>query len=111
MPYREPRTIDRFVVITYGNQSAGYLTLVWGVTDYEIQTWDAGTSQWKTTVTEAEGRAAQVRVHNLPKPIQTDKFRIMVHRVAPPDGRARLLQLEALGRIRLRNQTLSSKAN
>ncbi len=95
--FPEPRTIDRFVVITYGHEQAGYLTLVWGVTDYEIQIWDTSTSQWKTAVTEAEGRTVQVRVHNLPKPVRTDKFRIVVNRVAPPDGRARLLQLEAWG--------------
>ena len=44
------------------------------------------------------GRAVKVRVHRLDKAVRTDKLRLTVSRVAPPDACARLLQFEAWGR-------------
>ena len=49
---------------------------VWGVRDYEIQVRDGRTDAWKTVVTESQGRAVKVRVHDLPQPIEVRAFRI-----------------------------------
>jgi hypothetical protein len=69
----------------------------WGVRGYQIQVWDGKTNQWRTVLTEERGRAVKVRVHRFAEPIRTERIRLLVTRVAPPDGIARLLQLEAWG--------------
>jgi len=91
----QPRSIKRFVVIAYHHDDGLNTAQVWGVRDYEIQVRDGRTDSWKTVATEAKSRAVKVRVHELPQPVETKEFRIVVQRVAPSDGRARLLQLEA----------------
>jgi len=65
--------------------------------DNEIQVWDATTDQWKAVGTQAQVGAMRVRLHDLPRPVRTQKFRILVQRVATHDGQARLLQIESWG--------------
>ena len=55
-------------------------------------------------VTETRGRTVKTRVHDLSEPVETDKFRLVVQRVAPLDGLSRLLQLEAWERPPLRSE-------
>lgn len=95
--FPQPRPIRRFVVITYHHDDGFNTAPVWGVRDYEIQVQDGRRDTWTTVVAESQGRAVKVRVHDLPQPIEVKAFRIVVHRAAPQDGRARLLQLEAWG--------------
>ena len=109
--FPKPRDITQFVVIAYQKEcSPQDLEIVkgwenlnmqtagqWGIFDYEIQVWDTKASQWKTVVTEARRRAVKVRVHALAAPVRTERFRIVVKRVAPLDEQARLFQLEAWG--------------
>lgn len=90
-------TLDRFAVITYQADGTPETAGKWGVQDYEIQVWDASQNQWKTVVQEQRGRAVKSRVHHLSESVKTDKIRLVVHRVAPLDGQARVLQLEAWG--------------
>jgi hypothetical protein len=70
----------------------------WGVLDYRIQAWDEALGGWRTRVTERRDRAMAIRVHLPAKPVVTARFRIVVDRVSPLDGAARLLQLETWGR-------------
>ena len=67
-----------------------------GIRDYEIQAWDAARGQWETSVKE-DGRTVKVRVHDLAKPVQTERVRLSVSQVAPADSCARVLQFEAWG--------------
>ncbi|NUQ61321.1 MAG: discoidin domain-containing protein [Pirellulales bacterium] len=95
--FTRPQPIRRFVVITYHHDDAASTAQVWGVKDYELQVRDGRTDAWRTVVTESQGRAVGVRVHDLPQAVEVKEFRIVVRQVAPADGRARLLQLEAWG--------------
>jgi len=95
--FLQPKRISRFVVITYEKEGTSETAGKWGVQDYEIQVWDAARGQWNTVATENKSRAVKTRVHDLPAPVETSKFRLVVQRVAPLDGQARLLQLEAWG--------------
>ncbi|MBN1420176.1 MAG: discoidin domain-containing protein [Planctomycetes bacterium] len=91
------RTISRFVVITYEKEKTEETASKWGVIDYAIEIPESGIGAWKSVVDERRGRAVKVRAHELEKPVRTSRFRIIVRRVAPLDGQARLLQLEAWG--------------
>ena len=95
--FPQPRSISRFVVVTYHGSTPGDTAEHYGVTDYEIQVWDEVANGWKTVVTENRWRAMKTRVHQLKRPVRTAKFRIVISRVAPEDGVARLVQLEAWG--------------
>ena len=95
--FPQPRSISRFVVVTYHGSTPGDTAEHYGVTDYEIQVWDEAANGWKTVVTENRWRAMKTRVHQLKQPVRTAKFRIVISRVAPEDGVARLVQLEAWG--------------
>jgi len=89
--------VTRLVAITYQHENSAETAGKWGVTDYELQALDAATSAWRTIVTERRHHAAKVRVHDLPHPIRTSRIRILVSAVAPLDGAARLLEVEAWG--------------
>ena len=91
------RTISRFVLTTYQRENSLDTAAKWGVTDYSIEVWDGRRKSWKPLVQEARGRVAKVRVHTLAPPVQTERIRVVVERVAPLDGQARLLQVEAWG--------------
>lgn len=95
--FSQPRPVKRFVVITYHHDDGANTAQVWGVRDYEIQVRDGRTSTWRTVAKESQGRTVMVRVHELPQAAEVKEFRIVVQKVAPPDGRARLLQVEAWG--------------
>ena len=95
--FRQPRPVALFVVTTYQKEKTEDTAGKWGILDYELQAWDTVTRQWQTLVNESKGQAMKVRVHRLATPFTTEKIRLVVHRVAPLDGRARLLQLEAWG--------------
>jgi hypothetical protein len=65
---------------------------------------EAGLANWalaargsRALASESQGRAVKVRVHDLPQPVEVKEFRLVVQKVAPADGRARWLQLEAWG--------------
>jgi hypothetical protein len=91
------RKISRFVVIAYEDEGSTEKAPKWGVTDYEIQSWDAAAGAWRKAVEEKRGRAMAIRVHPLAEAIRADRIRIVVTGVAPLDGVARLLQFEAWG--------------
>jgi hypothetical protein len=96
--FGQPRSISRFVVINYDKEKSPETAGKWGVQDYAIEIWDGGKQRWKPVVQQASEFPGKVRVHELPKAVTTDKFRIVVSEVAPLDGQARLLQVEAWGR-------------
>jgi len=93
--FPERRPVARFIVTTYQapNESASR----WGVMDYAIEVWDDTAERWQPVVLENTGRIMMTRVHALPAPVKTKRFRVVVSRVAPADGVARLLQAEAWG--------------
>ena len=91
------RAISRFVVITYQKDKSSETAGKWGVQNYAIEVWDQRKQAWKAVVRQASEFSSKVRVHQLPEPIRTDRFRIVVTEVAPLDGQARLLQVEAWG--------------
>jgi hypothetical protein len=91
------REVSRFVVVTYHKLDSTDTASKWGVTNYRIEAWDAAAGSWKTAVTEIASRTVKTRVHTLKKPLKTTKFRVVALNVAPQDGRARLLQVEAWG--------------
>jgi hypothetical protein len=95
--FAQPHTLTQFIVITYQRENSTDTATKWGIQNYEIQAWDGKANQWKTVLTETRNRPAKVRVHALPQPIRTEKVRLLVTRVAPFDGRPRLLQFEAWG--------------
>jgi hypothetical protein len=92
-----PRRIQRVVVITYQKEHSAETAGKWGVQGYQVQAWDAPARDWRPIATEARDFPVKVRVHRLAAPVETDKLRIVITRVAPLDGQARLLQLEAWG--------------
>jgi hypothetical protein len=94
----QARTISRFVVISYDKEKSPETAGKWGVQNYAIEIWDARKQRWKPVVQQASEFPGKVRVHELRKPLTTDKFRILISEVAPLDGQARLLQVEAWGR-------------
>jgi len=95
--FGQERAVRRFVVITYqkdkSEETAGKL----GVRNYTIEVRDKRNLNWKPLIAEVCEFPRKVRVHQLSKPVSTDRFRILVTEVAPLDGQARLLQLEAWG--------------
>jgi len=95
--FGQPRLLTHFVVITYQREASSETAGTWGVMDYQIEMWDDPINDWRSVVTESRGRAVKVRVHRLPEPTRTSKVRIVVRKVAPLDGQARLLQFEAWG--------------
>jgi hypothetical protein len=95
--FAQARPVSQVVVITYEHEKSMETAGKWGILDYEIQAWEKAPKQWRTMVTENKGRAVKVRVHALAQPVTTQKVRLVVERVAPLDGRVRLLQLEAWG--------------
>lgn len=96
--FPQPRSISRFIVVTYGAKDDSSSVATWGVKNYDLEVWDAEANSWKTVVCENKDRLMLNRVHVLPGPVRTAKFRVVVRAVAPADGIARLLQLEAWGR-------------
>jgi hypothetical protein len=96
--FGQERAVHRFVVITYQKDNSAETAGKWGVQDYAIQVWDKRKQKWKPLVNAAANYPVKVRVHQLAKPAHTDRFLIVVNRVAPLDGQARLLQVEAWGR-------------
>jgi hypothetical protein len=95
--FAQPRTLTQFIVITYQRENSTDTATKWGIQNYEIQAWDGRSNRWKTVLTETRDRPAKVRAHALPQAIRTEKVRLLVTRVAPFDGRPRLLQFEAWG--------------
>mgnify|MGYP000568339068 FL=1 len=91
------RAVRQFVVVTYHKLNSQETAAKWGVTNYRIEAWDETLAVWKTVVTENASRTVKTRVHTLPTSIKTKKFRVVVLNVAPLDGQARLLQIEAWG--------------
>ena len=89
--------VRQFVVVTYHKLNSPETAAKWGVTNYRIEAWDEMLAVWKTVVTENASRTVKTRVHTLPTSIKTKKFRVVVLNVAPLDGQARLLQIEAWG--------------
>jgi hypothetical protein len=96
--FGQERAVSRFVVITYQKEQSEETAGKWGVQDYALEAWDQRKQKWKALATGASEFPSKVRVHQLPKPVRTDRFRIVVTAVAPLDGQARLLQVEAWGR-------------
>ncbi|MBM3890425.1 MAG: hypothetical protein FJ388_15035 [Verrucomicrobia bacterium] len=70
----------------------------WAVKDYDIEVRNESANSWTTVVSERGGRTTMTRMHALEKPVRTSKFRVVIKSVAPADGVARLLELEAWGR-------------
>jgi hypothetical protein len=96
--FGQERAVHRFVVITYQKDNSAETAGRWGVQDYSIEGWDKRKQRWKPLVAVAADYPVKARVHQLAKPAHTDRFRIVVNKVAPLDGQARLLQVEAWGR-------------
>jgi hypothetical protein len=92
-----PRLIRRFVVVTYQHEGSAETVAKWGVRDYRIEAFDDASGGWRTMALESGGRMAKARVHEPAHPMVTSRIRIVVTRVAPLDGAARLLELEAWG--------------
>ena len=95
--FGQPRTLSRLVVITYEHDKSMETAAKWGVLAYEIQAWDKVANQWQTVVTHDCDWASKVHVHPTARSLTTAKIRLVVRRVAPLDGRARILQFEAWG--------------
>jgi len=95
--FGQTRTVERFVVITYQKDQSAETAAKWGVRDYAIQGRDAGTQKWRPLAKATADYPVKVRVHRLAKPAHIDRFRILISKVAPLDGQARLLQVEAWG--------------
>jgi hypothetical protein len=96
--FARERTVQRFVVITYQKDNSAETAGKWGVRNYTIEVWDERRQKWQSLVAEISEFPAKVRVHQLAKPVRTDRFGIVATEVAPLDGQARLLQVEAWGR-------------
>jgi hypothetical protein len=92
-----PRTIEQFCIVTFQTSLGAENAAKWGVKDYVIEVWDDDRQQWQTVVEENRGRTMKNRVHQLATPVRTERFRVVIHHVAPADGIARLLQVEAWG--------------
>jgi hypothetical protein len=96
--FSQPRTVSRFVVISYVDKRDPSSVTTWGVENYDIEVWDASSSAWKTVVLEDKNRVKINRVHVLEEPLKVSKFRVVIKKVAPFDDIARLLQIEAWGK-------------
>jgi hypothetical protein len=96
--FPQPRSISRFVIITYGTKDDSSSVATWGVKNYDIEVWDTEAKSWKTVASEKQDRVMLNRVHILEQPALTSRFRVVVRAVAPIDGIARLLQVEAWGK-------------
>ena len=92
-----PRIIEQFCIVTFQTQLGTENAAKWGVMDYVIEVWDGEGQQWKAVVEENRGRTMKNRVHKLAAPVRTERFRVVIHGVAPADGIARLMQVEAWG--------------
>jgi hypothetical protein len=95
--FPSPRTIEQFCIVTFQTQLGTEDAAKWGVKDYVIEVWDADSQQWKVVIEENRGRTMKNRVHQLDSPVRTERFHVVIHTVAPPDGIARLMQVEAWG--------------
>jgi hypothetical protein len=95
--FSQPRSVSRFVVISYADKHDPSSVNTWGVENYDIEIWDSSSNSWKLVVSEKQNRVMINRVHVLERPIQTSKFRLLIKNVAPFDDIARLLQVEAWG--------------
>ena len=96
--FGQERTIHRFVIVTYQKENSTETAGKWGVRDYTIEIWDKRKQKWRPMVAATAELPGKVRFHQLTKPAQIDRFRILITKVAPLDGQARLLQVEAWGR-------------
>ena len=96
--FGQERAVQRFVVIAYQKENSAETAGKWGVQNYTIEVWDKRKQKWKPLLAQTAEFPAKVRVHQLPKPVRTNRCRIVVTKVAPLDGHARLLQVEAWGR-------------
>jgi hypothetical protein len=92
------RAVQRFVVITYQRENSVETAGKWGVQNYRIEAWDQRKQRWETVARQVSEFPRKVRVHQLPMPVTTGKIRVVITKVAPLDGQARLLQVEAWGR-------------
>jgi hypothetical protein len=97
--FPEPRYVSHFVVITYQSETLPEKADKWGVRDYDIQVWNKTTKSWDTVVEEDQGRAMKTRVHALDTPVMVKNFRVLVRRGATLDNIARLLEVEAWGKV------------
>ncbi len=95
--FGQARAVQRFVVITYQKDHSAETAQKWGVQDYAIEGWDVRKGKWRQLASADADDPVKVRVHQLAKPAQIERFRILISKVAPLDGRARLLQVEAWG--------------
>jgi hypothetical protein len=95
--FGQEREVRRFVVITYQKDHSEETAGKWGVQSYVIEAWDKGNQRWRPIVSSSADFPVKVRVHQLAEPVRTDRVRIVVSKVAPLDGQARLLQVEAWG--------------
>jgi hypothetical protein len=95
--FGQERAIHHFVIVTYQKENSTETAGKWGVRDYTINVWDQQKHKWKPLVAATAESPGKVRVHQLTKPALTDRFRILITKVAPLDGQARLLQVEAWG--------------
>ncbi len=91
------RFVREFVLITYQHENSRETAGKWGIANYCIEVWDEQMNAWKVVVTENRGLAVKVRLYRLARPVRTDKIRLVISDVAPLDGQARVLQLEAWG--------------
>jgi hypothetical protein len=96
--FGKERAVHRFVVITYQKEQSAETAGKWGVQDYTLEGWDKRKQKWNPIAKAASEFPGKVRVHRLAKPVHTARFRIVATAVAPLDGQARLLQVEAWGR-------------
>ena len=96
--FGQERTLRRFVIITYHKENSAETAGKWGVQNYRIEAWDKRKGKWQPLVSEVREVPGKVRVHQLAKPVRTERFRVVVTKVVPQDGQARLLQVEAWGR-------------
>ena len=96
--FPEPRSVSRYVIISYADKHDPSSVNTWGVGNYDIEIWDPASNSWKLAVSEKTNRVMINRVHILEKPIETSKFRVVIKEVAPFDDIARWLQVEAWGR-------------
>ncbi len=95
--FSQPRQISTLAVVTFQTTTGDETAAKWGVKNYTIEIWDTASQQWRQVVDENQGRTMKNRVHRLAQPVTTEKIRVVVTQVAPPDNMARLLQVEAWG--------------
>jgi hypothetical protein len=95
--FGQERSVERFVVVNYQKDNSPETAGKWGVRNYNLEAWDKRKQKWKPLLAEASEFPRKVRVHTLSNPARTDRFRLLITEVAPLDGQARLLQVEARG--------------